>query len=83
MRVDLGTDTHRNENAQLNKGRNRKNAPQPPEKKFNLQCSVTQTVILPPRTEVSAPTVVLTVVLAGLLAAVSVSELIIITSLFS
>ena len=35
MRMDLGTETHRNENAELDKGRNRKKAPQPPEKKFN------------------------------------------------
>ena len=36
MRMDLGAETHRNENAELDKGRNGKKAPQPPEKKFNL-----------------------------------------------
>ena len=34
--MDLGTETHRNENAALDKGRNSKKTPQPPEKKFNL-----------------------------------------------
>ena len=35
MRMDLGAETHWNENAELDKGRNGKKAPQPPEKKFN------------------------------------------------
>ena len=35
--MDLGTETHRNENAELDKGRNSKKTPHPPEKKFNQE----------------------------------------------